>query len=702
MPNKFLLLVVIAALSACDGFDNTDQANTDKIYNLRFGHDMPVDSAHHTAAVKFAQLVGERSKGKIKIDIHPEQSLGNDHEMIEMAQAGELDIILPPTAKLSTLSPAFQIIDIPFIFHHHDEAYQVLDGKGGQSLLKKLQVYGLTGISFWESGFKQLTLDRPLPNNKALQGLKFRVMRSSVLKDQFNSWGADTIAIDFSRTRQALADGIVNGQENPLGSIYNMKFHEVQSHLLLTNHGYLAQVLVVSNKTLERLPANLQDIIINTGIEVTAFQREESRQRDKTFLNHIKQSKINISEPEKSTLDKLKQQTLTVLEKNRMAIGTDIVELTLQALGEIRGVDTNKLVIALDADLAGNSSISGMAIRRGIELAINEVNTSGGVLGKKLQLIARDNSMVSARGIHNLNYFSKIPNLVAVFGGISSPVVLSELELIHRKKLLFLDPWAAATDIINNNYSPNYVFRVSVRDEYAAKFLLKKALTKSSKPALLFVNNGWGRSNYSAIKAEMSRLNITPAIEQWFDWGDKKLDEKLSAISNSGAGVIIYVGNVIEASKLIKYIDNKKLTIPIVSHWGITGGDLPKLSGESLNNVDITVLQTFSFINNKKPKTKKVLKLYKRLYSIDDPRQIPAPVGTAHAYDLTHLLVKAIKMSGKTDMPSIRNAMEKLGTYKGLVRTYQPAFTKRQHDALKQDDYFLARYQDGILVPVKN
>ena len=123
-----------------------------------------------------------------------------------------------------------------------------------------------------------------------------------------------------------------------------------------------------------------------------------------------------------------------------------------------------------------------------MELAIDEINQSGGVLGKRLSIMPRDHGGISARGIANMNHFAKVKNLVAVMGGLHSPVALSELEIIHNEKCIYLDPWAAASAIVDNGFRPNYVFRVSVRDEYAGTFLVDQALKKYGKVAILLEN----------------------------------------------------------------------------------------------------------------------------------------------------------------------------------------------------------------------
>ena len=704
MNNSFINTVLIAlVLLVSTGCEHQSSVEEDSVKDtsavtLRLGHDSGEASAQHIAAVFFSDLVKQKTDGQVIVEIFPAQSLGTDHQMIEMARKGELDIILPPTAKLSALTPQLQLIDIPFLFNSRKEAYRVLDGAIGASLLEKLAESGLIGFSFWESGFKQITSNSPIHSLGELSGMKFRIMRSEILQDQFRSWGAKTIPIEFSKTKQALADKVIDGQENPLGSIYNMGFHEVQNELILSNHGYLSQILAVSGKTYNKLPENIRTILRESASEATHYQRQLAHDLDNVFLQKIKESTITVSEIDPELRSQLKSRSKQVLEKYRMTVGTEIIENTLQALDEIRGYQQDGLIIALDADMAGNSSMSGLAIRRGIEIGIAEVNAAGGVLGKRLELVVRDNSMVSARGVDNLYKFSEIPNLVAVFGGISSPVALSQIDLIHEKEILFLDPWAAATSIVDNGRDPNYVFRLSVRDEYAGAFLLSKALKISNKIAVLLANNGWGRSNHNAINIEIKKRNEKLASVQWFDWGERNLDKKIDDIYASGAEVIIYVGNAVEGSRLVKNISQRGNKLPIISHWGVAGSNFPAMTDGHVNDMDFYVLQTFSFINNENTLSRKIVQKYEELYSVIGPEKIVAPVGTAHAYDLVHLLAKAINVAGNENMQDIRTAMERLKYHKGLVRVYDPPFTSDKHDALDAGDFFLGRYKQNVLV----
>jgi len=459
--------------------------------------------------------------------------------------------------------------------------------------------------------------------------------------------------------------------------------------------------MAISKKSYDKLPENIRRLVLSVAQEVTAFQRAEVQRMEDAYKEKIKQQGVQIDEVNESLRKILKEKSIQVMEKHRMQIGTELIEIFLQELQEARGYEHDGLVVALDADLAGNSSLSGLAIRRGIELAMEEINAKGGLLGKQLSLVTRDNSMISARGLNNIEKFSQIPKLLAVFSGISSPVALSEIDLVHEKKILFLDPWAAATGIVDNNKQPNFVFRASVRDEYAGGFLLNKALELSNKVGVLLANNGWGRSNHQAITEAIMAKGLSLTATQWFDWGDDRLSEKLDKLYADGVEVIIYVGNTLEGAKLVKDMAARKKQIPIISHWGVMGADFYGITGGDVAKIDFQVLQTFSFINNPDPQVLALVERYKKKYAVDSVEDIVAPVGTAHAYDLMQLLALAVAKAGSSDMRKVRDAMENLGQYDGLVRVYQPPFSAQRHDALNADDFFLARYNGRTLAKVQ-
>lgn len=361
--------------------------------------------------------------------------------------------------------------------------------------------------------------------------------------------------------------------------------------------------------------------------------------------------------------------------------------------------------IAIDAEFGIPNSTSAQAVRHGAQVAVNEINAAGGVLGRRLEVIERDNRAVPARSLNNLRELAQDPDVVAVMCARYSPVVVEMLPEIHRLKLPLLDPWAAADSITDNDYSPNYVFRLSLRDSWALAVMMRHALKSGiRKVGILLPNTEWGRSSLKAAEITANRDTHQEIVStQWYNWGDSSILERYQALHKAGAEAIIFVANDREAVILIKEMFKlpKEQRLPIVAHWGLTGGQFFELSGAALKAVELSVVQTYSFIGKTDPVARRVLAGLKSLTGSDDPRKVASPVGVAHAYDLVHLLVKAIKQAKTTDRHAVRQALENLGPYQGLVRRFDRPFTAKRHDALTIDDVFMSRYaDDGAIEPL--
>ncbi len=364
----------------------------------------------------------------------------------------------------------------------------------------------------------------------------------------------------------------------------------------------------------------------------------------------------------------------------------------------------NPILIGLDADMSSGSGPSGIAIKRGIEIAIDEINADGGVLGRPLGLVIKDHRGNPTRGKDNIVDFAAMDDLVAIVAGLHTPVALQELALVHEFKIPFLVPWAAGTPVVDNNYDPNFVFRVSVRDEYAGGFLIGKALQKGYKqPALMLEKTGWGRSNEKAMKAALADAGMKPVAVSWFHWSVKDFDDQIENLYQAGADVLLVVMNAPEGLSMIRSMALRPADkrIPIISHWGITGGDFAANAGNDLSRVNLSFLQTYSFIkpvraDRASPVIDSYLSKYPDASNVED---IFAPSGTAHAYDLIHLLNLAIKKAGTVDRVAVRDAMEQIEFFPGLLRDYKKPFSPEMHDALDASDFSLARYNaDGKII----
>ena len=364
------------------------------------------------------------------------------------------------------------------------------------------------------------------------------------------------------------------------------------------------------------------------------------------------------------------------------------------------------IIVGLDADMSKGSAQGGEAIRRGMVLAVDEINAAGGVLGRPLQILVRDHRGSPDRGIDNIEAFAATPDLVAVVGGVHTPVAVAELPSIHRNELIYLDPWAAGTQIVDNGYSPNYVFRVSVRDAMAGGFLVDVARRRGFRRlGLLLWRTAWGRSNEAAIRRALKESGDEPPVVQWFNTGQDDMSREVDAFLAAGVDAVILVTNALDGITVVREVASRppEERLPIISHWGISGGDFHAQARDAIAAIDLSFLQTYSFVEPPMPaKAAIVYRAYcERFQECPSPGAVPAPVGLAHAYDLVHLLALAIERAGSIDRRAVRDALESIESHDGLVRRYEPPFTPERHDALTPDDYRLSRYDEkGAIMPV--
>lgn len=361
--------------------------------------------------------------------------------------------------------------------------------------------------------------------------------------------------------------------------------------------------------------------------------------------------------------------------------------------------------IGLDLEIGDVSSTSDEAIRLGVEQAVDEINRSGGVLnGRPLEIVIRDNRSVPARGVANLREFAEMPDLVAVMTGKFSPVALEQVRVLPETRVVLLDPWAAADGIVNNGQTPNWAFRLSLSDTMAVEAILRQAKRDGFRRlGVLLPNIAWGRSNHDALKALAPKYGITLSGVEWYNWGgDASLMQHYVALRQAGAQAVFLVANEREGAFFVRELAKLPVVqhLPVISHWGITGGDFPKMCGDALNKVDLRVVQTYAFSQARNERAKRLAEAARHRFSVEHPDNIPSPVGVAHAYDLIHLLGRAINQAASTDRMAIRAALENLPAHDGVVKRYIQPFTAQRHEALSESDLFFARYgADGRLSP---
>lgn len=359
------------------------------------------------------------------------------------------------------------------------------------------------------------------------------------------------------------------------------------------------------------------------------------------------------------------------------------------------------VVVALVAAMSGGSALSGEAIKRGLTVAIDEINAKGGVLGgRKLELVIRDEEGNPSKGVTAARDVIEREKAVAVFGGLHSPVGLAMMPVFHELKVPYVGTWAAATGITRNGRSPNFMFRVSANDDNVDHFLAKHVVDAlgKKKPGVILENTPWGASNQEGLTKWFSKMNIQPAGIEKFNWNDPDMSPQLLRLKNGGADAIVMVANAPEGAQIVKSRVKIGWNVPTVSHWGISGGRFAELTGELSESV--VFVQTYSFFGKQSEVGDRVITALKAKYAIKGPEDILAPVGTANAYDAMHLVALAIEKAGAADGAKVRDALENLGEYRGLIKTYKRPFTAEEHDALTERDYILVTWKGGKIVPV--
>lgn len=375
------------------------------------------------------------------------------------------------------------------------------------------------------------------------------------------------------------------------------------------------------------------------------------------------------------------------------------------SLGTHSAFAAEPILIGNVAALSGASAQSGEAITRGLSLAIDEINAKGGLLGgRMLKLVQRDDESSPPKGLIAARELIFKEKVDAIFGGIDTPVSLAMTPLMNKEKKVFMGVWAAGTGITRNGAKPNYVFRVSAMDDLVDVKLLKYAHQKfgAKKAGLMLINNPWGESNQKGL---LAASKADPAVQvadvEKFENNDVDMVPQLARLKSAGADAIILVVNAPPGAQMMKSRERMGWKVPVVSHWGISGGRFPELAGPTAGEAHF--VQTYSFFGKQGPVGERVLAGLKKKYpQIKGPEDIFAPVGTANSYDAMHLLAVAIEQAGSTDSDAVRTALEGLkSTYAGLIKTYKQPFTPDNHDALGPDDYIMVHYEGDKVVPVE-
>lgn len=287
MKRAFIGILVVVMLFSL-AFGSSGYAKGKEKIFIKLGHVEPAASGLHKAALKFKSLVEERSNGQVEVYVFPHSELGSGPEMGEMTQAGALEMAVLPVGHIGGLCPELQMLDIPFLFPVDPELSQeIMNGPAGDKLASVLERVGLVGLSFWNVGFKQYTAYKPLKSPDDFKGLKMRAMPSPLIVESFKILGASATTVPYEEVYTALQLGTVDGHENPIWAIADMKFYEVQKCITISNHSAFEEVMVANPKWFNSLPQDIREIIVKADKEASRHCFEETQLLDEERLQEI-------------------------------------------------------------------------------------------------------------------------------------------------------------------------------------------------------------------------------------------------------------------------------------------------------------------------------------------------------------------------------------------------------------------------------
>jgi tripartite ATP-independent transporter DctP family solute receptor len=315
---KYTITASLAALLLCSA--GTVPAAT----TLKLNHSVLPTHAYHLGAVRFADLVKERTKGEVVIDVLHSAQLGAERESVEALQLGTLDLTICSTAPVSGFTKSFLAFDLPFIFANRDEAYKILDGAIGQKALSEIEKKNIIGLAFFENGFRNITNSkRPIVKPEDLKGLKIRTMENKIHMASFRAVGANPTPMAFGEVFTALQQKTVDGQENPLALIFDGKYYEAQKYLSMTGHFYAPAPLLMSKASFSKLTKEQQDIVRQAAKEATGYQRSLMKEQDEKAQKGLVDNGMEVSQVDKKIWRDAMAPVYKEFEKE---IGPDLIK----------------------------------------------------------------------------------------------------------------------------------------------------------------------------------------------------------------------------------------------------------------------------------------------------------------------------------------------------------------------------------------
>ncbi|WP_264599637.1 TRAP transporter substrate-binding protein [Rhodobium gokarnense] len=300
---------------------------------LKFGH--PYNETHPLAlgAQKFADIVKEKSGGKITVQVFPNSTIGSSRDLVEGIQIGVVDFALVPTTNVASFYSPLDIFYLPFLFRDKEHAYAVSDGPVGEKLYADmLEKTGIRTLAMYESGFRTITTrDTKIEKPSDMEGIKFRVVNNPLNVATFKALGANPTPMALSEVFTGLQQGTVDGQDNPVGNVKAFGFDKVQNYITLSHHQWAGIMFLADDKMWKELPDDVKTLFKETALETQDWERKEINAVEEKYLDEMEQGGMTVTRLTPEQAKAFQDAMEAVWDEYRGKIGAELIDSAVAA-----------------------------------------------------------------------------------------------------------------------------------------------------------------------------------------------------------------------------------------------------------------------------------------------------------------------------------------------------------------------------------
>lgn len=368
----------------------------------------------------------------------------------------------------------------------------------------------------------------------------------------------------------------------------------------------------------------------------------------------------------------------------------------------VTGMAAEPIKIGVSGPFTGGSAPMGVSMRDGVKLAVSEINAKGGVLGRQLQVVERDDEAKNERGVQVAQELINKEKVAATLGYINTGVALASQRFYQEAKIPVINNVATGSVITKQFITPehkdNYIFRTSANDTIQSAMIVDEAIVKRkfTKVAILADSTNYGQLGREDLEKALTAKGIKPVAVEKYNIKDVDMTAQLLKAKQGGAQVVLTYGIGPELAQIANGMEKLNWKVPMIGSWPLSMGNFLDNAGK---NGDGTLMPQTFIQDPNTPKRKAFIDGYQKAYKVD---RMPSAVSAAQGYDSVYLLAAAIKQAGTTDGPKVREALENLHEkVEGVVTTYNKPFSHDDHEAIKPGMPVIGEVKDGRVILAK-